>query len=69
MPVSRGGKVDGFDYVTGKQVSMTPAEWRTKYPPDTYTRATTGAKGETWYRGIATGGLVAEAYAIIPAGK
>lgn len=62
--------VKGFDYVTGKEVALTPAEWRRKFPPATHIRRTGVAKGETWYnlRGPSSQPLVAEAYAIIPAG-
>lgn len=64
--------VKGFDYAAGKPVEMTPKEWRAKYPPGNYLRATTGAKGETWYRWKQSNGhggeLVAEAYGVIPPG-
>ncbi len=65
-------KIPGFDYVAGKPVAYTSAEWRAKYPPDIYQRATNKAPGETWYRmqtARGTGALDAEAYGIIPAGK
>jgi hypothetical protein len=67
----RGPQVKGYDYRTNKAVSMTPAEWRKAFPPEQYVRATTGAKGETWYRWRRADGhageLVAEAYAVVPA--
>lgn len=78
-------KIPGFDYVTGKAVAYTAAEWRAKYPASLYDRATksrneTGhPEAETWYRANRSWkqprdsagfrALVAEAYAIIPAGK
>jgi hypothetical protein len=31
-------KVDGYDYVAHRQVSMTRAEWAEKYPPAIYQR-------------------------------
>lgn len=65
--MSRGPQVEGFDYVTGKPVAMTPAEWRAKYPPGKYARDTAIA-GETAYWLAVTGAKVAEAYAIIPKG-
>lgn len=70
-------QIAGFDYVNGKPVSMTAAEWRAKFRPNLFDRAV--CNGETWYRpslvwqkpGVAHGlpRLAAEAYAIIPAGK
>lgn len=65
------GQVPGFDYVTGKAVAMTPAEWRDKYRAAR--RMAEG--GETAYYGPAKPALengpttrrLAEAYAIIPA--
>lgn len=73
-PRGKAPLVPGFDYTTGKAVSMTAKEWRKKYPPSKYTRATASAQGETWYRFISGSGfpsprLSAEAYAIIPAGR
>lgn len=65
--MAKGDKVYGFDYVTGKAVTMTPREWRAAYPAHHFDRET--KDGETWYRSKATLVLVAEAYAIIPAGK
>lgn len=68
--MSRGALVQGFDYVTGKPVAMTAAEWRAKYPAQKYRRGV--SSGETWFRptdGEWSGRLVAEAYAIIPVGK
>jgi hypothetical protein len=60
--------VPGFDYVTGKEVSRSAAEWRQAFPPSKYRRDV--HQGETWYRvSNGNGGLVAEAYAVIPAGK
>lgn len=61
--------IPGFDYVTGKAVEYTAAEWRAKYPRSKYVRSTS-IKGETCYFLNANGRpRVAEAYAIIPAGK
>jgi hypothetical protein len=73
--VAKGKQVPGFDYTTGKPVSMTAAEWREKYKG--VVRLTTGANGETWYKarshvhgmGKQPGQILAEAYAIIPEGK
>jgi hypothetical protein len=71
--VTRGPQVLGFDYATKAQVSMTPAEWRAKYPRATHRRDArtihTGGESrpETWYWHGRE--LAAEAYAIIPAGK
>ncbi len=63
-------KVRGFDYEAGKEVAYTPAEWRDRYPPDRFVRLTSKAEGETWYRARhEPARFVAEAYAIIPAGK
>lgn len=67
--------IPGFDYVTGKAVAYTAAEWRAKYPPNNFKRYAGG--GETQYcrpRHMVCGDWiearrVAEAYAIIPAGK
>lgn len=63
--------VQGFDYLTAKTVTMTPAEWRAKYPAPKYRRV--AADGETAYYTTeympAVSNRVAEAYAIIPAGK
>lgn len=63
--------VKGFDYVTGKEVAMTPKQWREKYPAHAYRRATVSTKDgpETWYRASPTRVISAEAYAIIPAGR
>lgn len=68
--------IKGFDYVTGLPVEMTSAQWRHVYSPPEF-RRTTG-DGETFYhsplRKLSNGELVqprivAEAYAIVPAGK
>lgn len=58
--------VPGFDYTTGKGVTLTPKEWRTRYPAAQYRRVADG--GETAYYRRAGGGRVAEAYAVVPAG-
>lgn len=43
-------KIPGFDYVTGKAVAYTAAEWRAKYPAAKYQRYVPGGGiGETWY--------------------
>lgn len=60
--------VKGFDYLTGKDVAMTPAQWR-----DTYaSHRRVAADGETAYYlpgSSQKASRVAEAYAIIPAGR
>ncbi len=64
--------VPGFDYATGREVSMTPAEWQQKYPPAEFRREVSG--GETFYRSRRrmergewiNAEIVAEAYANIP---
>jgi hypothetical protein len=63
--------VRGFCYLTNKEVALTPAQWRAKYPPASHIRRTGLAPGETWYnaRGTSAQPLVAEAYGIIPAGR
>lgn len=62
--MSREKPVDGFDYVTGKPVSMLPQHWRGKYPPSTHTRRV--ENGETFFSRKA-GKIEAEAYANVPA--
>lgn len=60
-------EVQGFDYITGKNVAMLPAAWRKRYPAPKYRRA--AGEGETaYYSTEFARGRVAEAYAIIPAG-
>lgn len=63
--MSRKDQIAGFDYVAGKEVSMTRAEWRAKYPTPKYTR-NTSIPGETAYFLECNGRpRVAEAYATI----
>jgi hypothetical protein len=57
-------KVDGYDYVAHRQVSMTRAEWAEKYPPAIYQRRV--EDGETFYSRPGDR-IAAEAYANIPA--
>lgn len=73
---SKPAVISGFDYSTGKAVAMTAAEWRRNYPPESAVRDTLA--GDTlYYRRVAgpdsfrvyRAGLLAEAYAIIPAGR
>lgn len=65
--MSKGRKIPGFCYVTGKQLLMTAAEWRASYPPSTHRRQV--LDGDTLYRLWQPNGrnrLAAEAYAVIP---
>lgn len=70
--MSRSDTVAGFDYAAGRYVSMTRAEWRTKYPASAFRRRVENE--ETFYTPIAKSQadrprLTAEAYANIPEGK
>lgn len=61
--------IDGFDYVAGKQVSMSRDDWRRRFPASKYRRRV--ENGETFYSPIAHGQddrprIAAEAYANIP---
>lgn len=70
---AKPGQVLGFCYVTGEPLAMTPAEWRAAYPPTHFRRV--AESGETAYYRVAAvagrhvQGRMAEAYAIIPAGR
>ena len=65
---AKPGQVLGFDYITGKPVAMTPAEWRDKY--QSHRRVAEGGETAYYLPGSSQrASRVAEAYAIIPAGK
>lgn len=74
--MSARAAVKGFDYMTHQPVELPPVAWRLRYPPDKYRR--TVENGETSYhspRIVLSNGevvetrIIAEAYAVIPAGK
>lgn len=69
-------EIPGFDYLTGKAVEHTAGEWRRIYSPADFTRSVSDGVTSYSTRHILKPApkdwrprTVAEAYAIIPAGK
>lgn len=60
----KGAQVQGFDYRTGKPLSLTPAQWREEAARRGLRRVV--SNGETWYK-RRSGGVEMEAYKVVPA--
>lgn len=57
-------KVPGFDYKAGKQVALTPAQWRQEAAKRGLVRVV--CNGETWYK-RRSGGVELEVYKVVGA--
>lgn len=68
--MSARATVKGFDYLSGKPVEYTPVAWRLLYPANQFRRVAEGGETAYYLQGSSPkASRVAEAYAIIPAGK